>query len=139
MSSSLTVPRLMWLQEIGRQSRLALPLIVMNVMSFARIVITSAFLGRLGELELAGGTLGFTFANVTGLSVLNGLCSAMGPICGQAYGAKNIRLLHRTLIKGTCLLLLTSVPIALLWLYVDRILLLCGQQEDISSIAKDYL
>ncbi|KAK2996515.1 hypothetical protein RJ639_025166 [Escallonia herrerae] len=65
------------LSEVRKQLRIAVPLVAMNLLWFARISITTAFLGRLGKLDLVGGTLGFTFANVTGFSVLNGLCSAM--------------------------------------------------------------
>lgn len=111
----------------------------MNLLWFSRIAITTAFLGQLGELQLVGGTLGFTFANVTGFSVLNGLCSAMEPISGQAYGAKNFKLLHKTLVMATSSLLLTALPIAFLWLNVDKILVHFGQQEDISMVAKKYL
>ncbi|OWM71886.1 hypothetical protein CDL15_Pgr017769 [Punica granatum] len=111
----------------------------MNLMWFTKLAITTAFLGRLGELQLAGGTLGFTFANVTGFSVLSGLCGAMEPICGQAYGAKNFKLLRKTLLMAIILLLAASVPICFLWLYVDKILIRFGQQKELSLVAKRYL
>ncbi|OVA07713.1 Multi antimicrobial extrusion protein [Macleaya cordata] len=127
------------LTELRKQRGICIPLVAMNLTWFAKIAITTAFLGRLGELQLAGGTLGFTFANVTGFSVLNGLCGAMEPICGQAYGAKNYKLLHKTLLMATFLLLLTTLPISFLWIHVDKILIHFGQQRDISIVAKDYL
>ncbi|KAM1034532.1 hypothetical protein PS1_038226 [Malus domestica] len=127
------------LLELKIQREIALPLVAVNLTWFAKIGITTAFLGRLGELQLAGGTLGFTFANVTGFSVLNGLCAAMEPICGQAFGARNIKLLHKALLMTTFLLLLAMLPIWFLWLNVDKILIHFGQQEDISMIAKTYL
>ncbi|GMI64021.1 RESISTANT TO HIGH CO2 [Hibiscus trionum] len=127
------------LSELKIQRGISLPLVAMNLTWFAKIAVTTAFLGRLGELQLAGGALGFTFANVTGFSVLNGLCGAMEPVCGQAFGAKNFRLLHRTLLMATILLLLTTLPISFLWLHVDKILIHFGQKEDISAVAKTYL
>ncbi|EEF51021.1 protein DETOXIFICATION 56 [Ricinus communis] len=127
------------LSEMRTQRGMALPLLAMNLTWFAKTAITTAFLGRLGELRLAGGTLGFTFANVTGFSVLNGLCGAMEPICGQAYGAKNFRLLHKTLLMTTFVLLLITLPVSFLWLNVDKILIHFGQQEDISLVARTYL
>ncbi|KAF3448428.1 hypothetical protein FNV43_RR09141 [Rhamnella rubrinervis] len=127
------------LSELKTQRGLALPLVAMNLAWFAKTAITTAFLGRLGELQLAGGTLGFTFANVTGFSVLSGLSAAMEPICGQAFGAKNFRLLHKTLLMTTFLLFSVSVLISFLWLNVDKILIHFGQQEDISIVAKSYL
>lgn len=127
------------LLELKLQRGILLPLIAMNFTWFAKTAITTAFLGRLGDLYLAGGTLGFTFANVTGFSVLNGLCGAMEPICGQAFGAKNYKLLHKTLVMAILFLLLVSLPISFLWLNVDKILIHFGQQEDISIVAKSYL
>ncbi|XP_030524815.2 protein DETOXIFICATION 56 [Rhodamnia argentea] len=125
--------------ELKVQRGIAVPLVTMNLTWFAKIAITTVFLGRLGELQLAGGTLGFTFANVTGFSVLNGLCSAMEPICGQAHGARNFKLLRKTLLMSVVLLLVASLPISFLWLNVDKVLLHFGQQRDISLVAKSYL
>lgn len=125
--------------ELRKQRGIAVPLMAMNLTWFAKLAITTSFLGRLGELQLAGGTLGFTFANVTGFSVLTGLCGAMEPICGQAYGAKNFKLLHKTLLMATLLLLLATLPISFLWLNVDKILVRFGQPEDMIDMAKSYL
>ncbi|CAD6245898.1 unnamed protein product [Miscanthus lutarioriparius] len=86
----------------------------MNLTWFAKQAVTTAFLGCLGDLQLSADTLGYNFANVTGFAVLSGLCGAMEPICGQAHGASNVSLLHRTLLRATLMLLAASVPIALL-------------------------
>ncbi|KAK1285583.1 MATE efflux family protein 5 [Acorus calamus] len=127
------------LSELRTQSLIAGPLVAMNLAWFAKTTTTTFFLSRLGELHLAGGALGFAFANVTGFSVLNGLCGAMEPICGQAHGAQNRNLLHKTLLMATLLLLLATLPISLLWLNIDKILTLFGQREDIADIARTYV
>lgn len=127
------------LSELKLQRGITVPMLAMNFTWFARIAVTTAFLGRLGELSLAGGTLGATFSNVTGFAVLNGLCCAMEPICGQAFGAKNFKLLHKTLVMAIIVLLVASIPISILWLYVDKILIQFGQQEEISVAVRKYL
>ncbi|TVU44245.1 hypothetical protein EJB05_03681, partial [Eragrostis curvula] len=125
--------------EVRAQRGIALPLVGMNLTWFAKLAVTTAFLGRLGELELAAGTLGFSFANVTGFAVLTGLCGAMEPICGQAHGARNVGLLRRTLVMAILMLVAASVPIALLWLRVDAVLLRFGQRPDIAATARKYV
>jgi multidrug resistance protein, MATE family len=125
--------------EARAQRGIALPLMGTNLTWFAKMAVTNAFLGRLGELELAAGTLGFSVANATGFAVLAGLCGAMEPICGQAHGAGNVRLLRRTLVMATVMLLVASVPIALLWARVDAVLLLLGQRPDIAATAGTYV
>ncbi|KAJ6829134.1 protein DETOXIFICATION 56 [Iris pallida] len=124
--------------ELRAQRRITIPLAAMNLTWFAKTAITTVFLGRLGGLSLSGGILGFTFANVTGFSVLVGLCGAMEPICGQGHGAGNRRLLRKTLLMAILLLLSASLPISFLWINVDKILLRFGQQRDIANVAKKY-
>lgn len=127
------------MSELKKQRGITIPLIFMNLTWFTRITITTMFLGRLGELQLAGGALGTTLSNVTGFAILSGLSAAMEPICGQAFGAKKFKLIHKTLVMGITLLLLVSLPISFLWLNVDKILFLLGQQKEISMVAKKYL
>ncbi|CAH8315489.1 unnamed protein product [Eruca vesicaria subsp. sativa] len=127
------------IHELKVQMKIGLPLVAMNLLWFGKLTITYVFLGRQGTLNLAGGSLGFSFANVTGLAVLNGISAAMEPICGQASGAKNFKLLHKTLLMAMLLLLLVSIPISILWLNIHKILIAFGQNEEISFIAKRYL
>jgi Na+-driven multidrug efflux pump len=44
--------------EVRAQRGIALPLMGTNLTWFAKMAVTNTFLGRLGELELAAGTLG---------------------------------------------------------------------------------
>ncbi|CAL9029986.1 unnamed protein product [Prunus brigantina] len=120
-------------------ANIAFPMVLTGLLLYSRTMISMLFLGRLGELALAGGSLAIGFANITGYSVLSGLAMGMEPICGQAYGAKRFKLLGLTLQRTVILLLLTSIPIALLWFNMKRILLSCGQQDDIATQAQYYI
>ncbi|KAI4337556.1 hypothetical protein L6164_015955 [Bauhinia variegata] len=102
-------------------------------------MISMLFLGYLGEMELAGGSLSIGFANITGYSVISGLAMGMEPICGQAYGAKQRKLLGLTLQRTVLLLLSISIPISFMWLNMKRILLWSGQDEEISSMAQTFI
>ncbi|PON58374.1 Multi antimicrobial extrusion protein [Parasponia andersonii] len=120
-------------------ANIAFPMVLTGILLYSRSLISMLFLGRLGELALAGGSLAIGFANITGYSVLSGLAMGMEPICGQAFGAKRFKLLGLTLQRTVILLLLTSIPIAILWANMRRILLLCGQQDDIATEAQSYI
>ena len=114
-------------------------MILTGLLLYCRSMISMLFLGRLGELALAGGSLAVGFANITGYSILSGLAVGMEPLCGQAFGAKKFTLLGLCLQRTILLLLFTSIPISLLWLYMKHILLLCGQDEAIATQAQSYL
>lgn len=97
------------------------------------------FLGHLGKLELAGGSLALGFSNITGNSILKGLAIGMDPICGQAFGAKRWSVLSQIYLKTLCLLLLVCVPISVLWLNVEPIFSRLGQDAEITQVAKAYM
>ncbi|KAI9080821.1 hypothetical protein K1719_037223 [Acacia pycnantha] len=126
-------------KEVVSIGKIALPMILTGLLLYCRSMISMLFLGGLGELALAGGSLALGFANITGYSILSGLATGMEPICGQAFGAKRFTLLGLCLQRTVLLLLFTCIPISLLWIYMKTILLLCGQDEAIATQAQSYL
>nr|GLL36799.1 protein DETOXIFICATION 53-like [Ipomoea trifida] len=120
-------------------AKIACPVALTTLLLFSKNIISMLFLGHMGKTELAGGSLAIGFANVTGYSVMKGLCMGMEPICCQAYGAKRFPLLSQTYIKMFLLLLSVSVPIILLWLNVEPLFIRLGQDRVISKVAKGYL
>ncbi|KAK8533173.1 hypothetical protein V6N13_046332 [Hibiscus sabdariffa] len=120
-------------------SNIALPMVLTGLLLYSRSMISMLFLGRLGELALAGGSLALGFANITGYSVLSGLAMGMEPICGQAFGAKRYKLLGLTMQRMILMLLLTSILISCLWFNMRNIILFCGQDENIANEAQSYI
>lgn len=118
---------------------IAFPMIVTGLLLYGKLAISMLFMGRLGKDTLAGGSLAIGIANITGFSVLSGLAMGMEPISSQAFGAKQWPLMGQTLQRTIAILALASVPISILWLYVEPILLLFGQDPTISSVASIYL
>ncbi|KZV41046.1 hypothetical protein F511_14022 [Dorcoceras hygrometricum] len=132
-SSSLII------QEATSLAKVALPMILTGLLLYSRSMISMLFLGQLGDLALAGGSLAIGFANITGYSILSGLAMGMEPICGQAFGARKYSVLGLYLQRTALLLILTSFPVSLLWLNMKKILLFCGQDEAIAAEAQTYL
>ncbi|GLJ17346.1 hypothetical protein SUGI_0301310 [Cryptomeria japonica] len=125
--------------ELVMLARISGPVVVMGLLLYLRGMISMQFLGYLGELELAGGSLSIGFANITGYSVISGLAMGMEPVCSQAFGAKRWSLLGYSLQRTILILLCASVPIGLLWVNIESILLRCGQDESITRMAGTYV
>ncbi|XP_071711575.1 protein DETOXIFICATION 54-like [Rutidosis leptorrhynchoides] len=120
---------------------MAVPITAMNCLVYLRAVVSVLFLGRLGSLELAGGSLSLGFTNITGYSVLVGLASGLEPVCSQAYGSNNNKkweILSASLLRMILILLIAIVPISLLWLNLESIMLLMGQDVEITRTAATY-
>ncbi|CAH8360078.1 unnamed protein product [Eruca vesicaria subsp. sativa] len=128
------------IQEAKSIAKISLPIILTGLLLYSRSMISMLFLGRLNDLPaLSGGSLAIGFANITGYSLLSGLSTGMEPICVQAFGAKRFKLLGFALQRTILLLLLSSLPISILWLNIKKILLFFGQDQEISDQAEIFI
>ncbi|CAA7402825.1 unnamed protein product [Spirodela intermedia] len=118
---------------------LSFPIALTALLLYSRSVISMLFLGSLGDLSLAAGSLAVAFANITGYSVLSGLSLGMEPLCSQAFGANQPKLLSVTLHRAVLFLLSSSLPIGFLWFNMSKILLFLRQDPDITYLAQTYL
>jgi MATE family multidrug resistance protein len=64
-----------------------------------------------------------------------GMGSAVETLCGQAYGAHRYEMLGVYMQRSFVLLAATGVPLAVLYAFSDRILLLLGQSPEIAGAA----
>ncbi|XP_042486233.1 protein DETOXIFICATION 51-like [Macadamia integrifolia] len=118
---------------------LSFPIALTALLIYSRSIISMLFLGHLGDMELAAGSLAIAFANITGYSILSGLALGMEPLCAQAFGAQRPKLLSLTLHRSIIFLLVSSLPISFLWFNMSRILLCLHQDPNITRIAHTYL
>uniref|UniRef100_A0A453SDF4 Protein DETOXIFICATION n=1 Tax=Aegilops tauschii subsp. strangulata TaxID=200361 RepID=A0A453SDF4_AEGTS len=126
-------------REAAALCRLACPIALTALLLYSRTALSMLFLGSLGDLQLAAGSLAVAFANITGYSVLSGLSLGMDPLCSQAFGANQPTLLGLTLYRSVLFLLCCSLPLSALWLNMSKILLFLGQDREITELAQQYL
>ncbi|KAJ0989133.1 hypothetical protein J5N97_007489 [Dioscorea zingiberensis] len=125
-------------EEVKRQLWLAGPLIAVSLLQYFLQVISLMFVGHLGELALSGASMATSFANVSGFSLLLGMGSALDTLCGQAYGAKQYHMLGIHIQRAMFVLLVVSIPLAFLWAFTSQILIILGQNAEISAEAGLY-
>ena len=64
-------------EEVATLGRITGPMVVMGLLLYLRGMVSTLFLGSLGVLELASGSLSMGFANITGYYVISGNGSHM--------------------------------------------------------------
>ncbi|XP_049359854.1 protein DETOXIFICATION 16-like [Solanum verrucosum] len=126
------------LEEMKRLLILAGPLMTVNFLIYCLQVISIMFVGHLGELALSGASMATSFASVTGLSLMMGMGSALDTLCGQSYGAKQYHMLGIHMQRAMLVLLLASVPVACIWANAGHLLVIFGQDPEISAEAGSY-
>ncbi|GAV64150.1 MatE domain-containing protein [Cephalotus follicularis] len=126
------------LEELKRITDIGFPIAAMSLVNYIKNMILVVCMGRLGSLELAGGALAIGFTNITGYSVLSGLAMGMESLCSQAFGSRNLSVASLTLQRTILMLLLASIPIALLWVNLEPLMLGLHQDPNITRVASLY-
>ncbi|XP_022933689.1 protein DETOXIFICATION 16-like isoform X1 [Cucurbita moschata] len=124
--------------EIRKQMGLAGPLVLVSFLQYSLQLISIMFIGHLGELQLSGASMAFSFAGVTGFSLFLGMGSALETLCGQAYGAKQYHMLGIHMQRAMVVISIICIPIALLWASIQQIFTLLKQDPLISEQAGIY-
>ncbi|KAL2945689.1 hypothetical protein AAZX31_U036900 [Glycine max] len=111
------------------------PAIFNRVATFSMFVITQAFAGHLGDLELAATSIAINVILGLDFGILLGMSSALDTLCGQAFGAKKYYMLGIYMQRSWVVLSITGVMFLPLFLFVTPILKFFGQTSEIAELA----
>ena len=128
----------LWRGEIAETMKLAAPMAATQLGQIAMMTTDLALLGRLGDHVVAGAALAHTvlFAAYT---LGMGLVAAVAPLASQAFGARQPRLVRRSVRVGLWAALLAGVPLTALQMWGDDILVALGQPAETAALAGRYL
>lgn len=124
--------------ELKKTSRLAAPMAVVSILQYLLQVVSTLMVGHLGQLSLSSVAIATSLTNVTGFSVLSGMAGGLETLCGQAYGAEQYRKLGTYTYTAIISLILVCPPVCVLWIFMDKLLILIGQDPVISYEARKY-
>ena len=124
--------------ELTETLKLAVPIALTQLGQIAMMTTDLALIGRLGDEAVAAAALAHTVFFVT-FTFGMGLVSAVAPLAAQAFGARNPRLVRRSLRVGLWAALMISLPMIALPLFGEQILLLLGQAPATAHRAQNYL
>ncbi len=127
--------RLTQLTRTRRLWALAWPLSGMEVMTFAKELIITAFVGHLGPVELSSLVLSQTLYNVSGNAPMLGVVTAMETFCGQAFGAKKYATVGVVTQRALVITTLFNLMCIAMWGKAEAIMLAMGQDPDIARAA----
>ncbi|KAL6554875.1 Protein DETOXIFICATION 27 [Orobanche gracilis] len=121
--------------ETKKLWRVVGPAIFSRIASYSMFVITQAFAGHLGDLELAGMSIASNVIVGFDFGLMLGMASALETLCGQAYGAKKHYMLGVYLQRSWIVLFLCSLIMLPAFVFTAPILKLMGQPSDVAELA----
>lgn len=119
-------------EETKRMGYMAGPMVAVNLSQYFLQIVSVMMVGHLGELSLSSTAIAISFCAVTGFSPLFGMSSALETLCGQAYGAEQYQKFSIQIHTGIFCLVLVCLPLSLVWIFMGKLLVLMGQDPEIS-------
>ncbi|KAG5528005.1 hypothetical protein RHGRI_028812 [Rhododendron griersonianum] len=124
-----------WKEFVGEMKKvgsIATPMVVVTVSQYLLQVVSMSMAGHLGEISLSSAAIATSLTNQFGMA------GALETLCGQAYGAEQYKKLGIYTYAAIVSLLLVCLPVSVLWIFLDKLLLLLGQDPLISQRAGKY-
>ncbi|KAK9113183.1 hypothetical protein Scep_020702 [Stephania cephalantha] len=134
------------LKKIGEKSwveskkmwYIAGPAILCAVAQFSMEFVTVAFVGHLGDVELAAVSVVQNVIEGFAFGVMLGLGSALETLCGQAVGAGQERMLGIYMQRSWVIAFGTAFVLLPIYIFATQILKLLHQGDHISEVAGKY-
>ncbi|KAL9308124.1 putative multi antimicrobial extrusion protein [Arabidopsis thaliana] len=114
----------------------AAPSIFTKFSTYGVSLVTQGFVGHIGPTELAAYSITFTVLLRFSNGILLGMASALGTLCGQAYGAKQYHMLGIHLQRSWIVLTGCTICIMPIFIFSGPILLALGQEDHIVRVAR---
>ncbi|CAN1356197.1 Protein DETOXIFICATION 40 [Linum perenne] len=125
--------------ELALLFKLAAPAVIVYLLNNVVSMSTQIFCGHLGNLELAAVSLGNTGIQVFAYGLMLGMGSAVETLCGQAYGANRFSTLGIYLQRSTILLVVTGIPLTVIYIFCKPLLILLGEPANIAAAASVFV
>lgn len=124
--------------ESKKTWHIAGPAILTGVLQSSLGVVTVAFVGHLGGLELAAVTMGQSVVQCFAFGLLLGMGSALETLCGQAVGAGQLNMLGIYMQRSFIITGVTALILTPIYAFASPILKLLHQSKQISELAQRY-
>ncbi|KAM0021742.1 putative multi antimicrobial extrusion protein [Helianthus debilis subsp. tardiflorus] len=125
--------------ELNLLYKLAAPAVIVYLLNNAMSISTRIYSGQLGNMELAAASLGNQGIQLFAYGLLLGMGSAVETLCGQAFGAQKYDMLGVYLQRSAIVLLVTSIPVTMIYAFSKPILMLLGQSPSMASYASLFV
>ncbi|XP_057843562.2 protein DETOXIFICATION 33 isoform X2 [Cryptomeria japonica] len=134
------VPTSFW--EIWKESKKVLSLIAPvgfnRVSTYALGIVTQAYAGKLGTVELAAVSMATITIGGISFGLMTGMASAQQTLSGQAFGAKKFNLLGVYLQQSFIVMNATALLFSLVYIFATPLLKLLGQSDQVADLTGQF-
>ncbi|OJA16522.1 hypothetical protein AZE42_00654 [Rhizopogon vesiculosus] len=129
----------MYWEELCILSKYTLPVFGTHVLEHSMIMSSVVSIGHISTVALAAATIGFMTANVTGLSIIQGLVSSLDTMLPGAWTSDQPQLVGLWTQRMMVVTSATLIPMFAIWFNAESILLFVRQEPEVARLAGIYL
>ncbi|PKI47340.1 hypothetical protein CRG98_032265 [Punica granatum] len=111
------------------------PAIFSRVAAYSMNVVSQAFAGHIGSVELAAFSIANTVIVGFNFGLLLGMASALETLCGQAFGAKRYHMLGIYMQRSWIVLFLCCFILLPVYVFAAPLMKLLGQPDDVAELS----
>eukprot|EP00727_Mastigamoeba_balamuthi_P002631 m51a1_g12365 putative multidrug and toxin extrusion protein 1 (608) ;mRNA; f:583226-585577 len=128
-----------WRLELRSLCSLALPLSAAYFLDNSLQLLEIFFIGHIGAVELAAGSLAISLCNITGWAFGFGLLTGLDTLAAQAYGAGKLKRVGVIAQRSAIVVTAYAVPTVVVWYFSEYVLLALRQDPDVASLAAQFI
>lgn len=125
-------------KETVKLWRIAGPIALSLVCQSGTNILTSIFVGHIGNLELSAVSVSLSVIITFCFGFLLGMGSALETLCGQAFGAGQVHMLGIYLQRSCIILLVTCVILLPIFIFAAPLLKVLGQEAALAELAGKF-
>ncbi|KAF9254752.1 MATE efflux family protein [Marasmius fiardii PR-910] len=131
----------MFRDELGILTKYSIPVFCTHLLEFSFVIVSVLTIGHLSTKALAGITLGSMTAGVTGLSIIQGLTSALDTVLPSAWTSSQPQLVGLWAQRMSVVIAVAIIasPMLMIWFNSEAILLALRQDPQVAHLAAMYL
>ncbi|PIA55611.1 hypothetical protein AQUCO_00700134v1 [Aquilegia coerulea] len=124
--------------ESKKMWSIAGPAIITAVAQFSIAFVTTAYVGHIGEVELAAVSIVQAVIESFSFGIMLGMGSALETLCGQAVGAGQLNMLGIYMQRSWIITGVTALILTPIYVFTSPILKFIRQSKNISELAGKY-
>jgi multidrug resistance protein, MATE family len=124
--------------ELRTLFAISAPIALAQVGQAAMSIVDTLMVARLGVNELAAVAISGTWVWSSG-SLAQGIVQGMDPLVSQAHGARDESAAALAFQRGLVIAVAVSLPLMGIWFSTETLLVLLGQDPQVSALAGDYM
>ncbi|PON58170.1 Multi antimicrobial extrusion protein [Parasponia andersonii] len=128
------VSNVFWAETV-KLWRIAGPIVCTIVCNYAVNSLTNIFVGHIGELELSAVTISLCVIGTFSFGFMLGMGSALETLCGQAFGAGQVKMLGIYMQRSWLILTVSCFALLPFYIFAAPILRLLGQADEVADMA----